>query len=150
MGFWSGARKTLLPFASAKEWFNFSQVKESTDTLLMLVRRYLVPNSKLPETEQVSFEEVCARYQLDEAGLMRLRRNFLRLTWFFVVIGALALCYTGYLLSLASFRAGLISVVITCLALVMAFRYHFWWYQVKTRKLGCTFQEWLHGAWFSG
>ena len=45
MGFWSGARKTFLPFASAKEWFNFSQVKESTDTLLMLVRRYLVPNS---------------------------------------------------------------------------------------------------------
>jgi len=37
------------------------------------------------------------------------------------------------------------SLLVLCFCLFIAalcFRYHFWWFQVKKRKLGCTFEEW--------
>ena len=36
----------------------------------------------------------------------------------------------------------LLQAIDTLIALVLAFRYHFWYFQMKQHKLGCTFNEW--------
>ena len=50
--------------------------------------------------------------------------------------------YAGYQFFYGSIKAFIVSLVVMLIALVLAFRYHFWYFQIKQRKLGCTFNEW--------
>jgi intracellular multiplication protein IcmV len=43
---------------------------------------------------------------------------------------------------MGSIKAFIVSLVVTLIALILAYRYHFWYFQMKQRKLGCTFSEW--------
>jgi intracellular multiplication protein IcmV len=51
----------------------------------------------------------------------------------------------GYQLFYGSYQAAIVSFIILWIALVLAFRYHFWYFQIKNRKLGCTVYEWYRG-----
>ena len=51
-----------------------------------------------------------------------------------------------YFLYLSVFRHNLMGACmtfsLTLYGLSQAMRYHFWYFQIQSRKLGCTFQEW--------
>ncbi|MFN7097984.1 MAG: type IV secretion protein IcmV, partial [Gammaproteobacteria bacterium] len=68
----------------------------------------------------------------------------LRLT---IIIGSFAvliLLYTLYLLWQGSFGSASLAFVVMLISIATACRYHFWYFQVKNRKLGCTIKEWLN------
>ena len=63
-----------------------------------------------------------------------------------VVLAVLILMYSVYLFIEGGHKGGIVALVVMFIALVLAFRYHFWYFQIKQRKLGCTIQEWFnHG-----
>jgi intracellular multiplication protein IcmV len=37
-------------------------------------------------------------------------------------------------------------LMVSLVAFANAFRAHFWYFQTKQRKLGCTIQEWLNAG----
>ena len=100
----------------------------------------IVPQ-KAKRTE--TFEEAMVRLRLSKADISQRTQEFKRLFIIFLVIFIVLLSYTVYLLSEGSIRPGLVSLVLTFIVLAQIFRYHFWLFQIKQRKLGCTLREWF-------
>ena len=93
-----------------------------------------------------TFEEAIARMNLTEADLKDRQKMFLMQTFVYLGVG---LCVLGYAIWLAfqGYITGmLVTFLVALLAFSYAFRSHFWLFQLKKRKLGCTFKEYLDSS----
>lgn len=131
------SRKTFFNPAS---WSAFSEVKATTRVLWDIVSSLFVQES----TNRVeTFSEALKRLQVTDEELQE-RSN----TYFLYALGFLALAILGIVLSFymlihhRTFAGFLLGLSGSALFLSQAFRYHFWYFQIKKRKLGCTFEEW--------
>ena len=103
-------------------------------------KRLFVPQQN---KEVESFDEAATKLNLSDAALMTKQKALFRLSIVMLIAAGLILSYAGYQLFYGSFPAVIVSLIVTLIALTLAFRYHFWYYQIKNRKLGCTFDEWF-------
>lgn len=60
-----------------------------------------------------------------------------------LITTVIALCYLVYLIIGGHWKGVLVCFGVVLLAASLAFRYHFWLFQLEKRKLGCSFREWL-------
>ncbi len=95
---------------------------------------------------QESFEEALVRLQLTEEDLKHRIREFGRLAFIFVSMAILSFIYTIYLCATEGGWGVILGFVITLFLLTRAFYFHFWLFQIKNRKLGCTIKEWLNST----
>lgn len=89
-------------------------------------------------------EQVKRRFGLDENDLDRKSTELRRLAIVMFVLFFPVFGYALYLLWDFHWHAGLLAIVVSGFPLVLAFRYHFWHYQIKERRLGITFAEWFY------
>jgi intracellular multiplication protein IcmV len=122
-----------------RAWADWDRVKSFTRYLGYGVQRMVVPDSPIA-TE--SFKEAMKRLGLSEEDLLVKQKALLRLSRLMVFVAGVILIYAGYHLVYGGLKAAIISLVVMMISLVLAFRYHFWYYQMKTHKLGCTFNQW--------
>lgn len=137
----SGSRvgKVFKRVINIRYWADWDRVNSLSSSLLRGIKRLFVPSST---TATETFDEALARMNITESDLSLKQKALLRLSIVMVAVAGLVLIYTGYQLFYGSFKAVLVSLVVMLVALVLAFRYHFWYFQIKQRKLGCTYQEW--------
>ena len=87
------------------------------------------------------------RLKLTEADLKQRYSEFRRLSIIFGIVFLCLLAYAVYLLlgvdPEASWRAIALSFVVSLIALVQFFRFHYWIYQIKQRRLGCGLKEYF-------
>jgi intracellular multiplication protein IcmV len=96
-----------------------------------------------PKAEkEESFEHAKKRMKLSEEDLAKRRKNFLRQFFLFLTGALLVLIYSIYSFAQGSLGAGIVAFLMTGLLLVHGLRAHFWAFQIKHRKLGCTINEW--------
>lgn len=133
-------RKT---FFNPRAWFGYDTVKQQTNLVIDIGKDILIPEK--PQREE-TFEEAMKRFNLTDADVKSISENYLIYSLFFVVLGAVSFAGSFIMLFYYDTFAGwLIGLAATALILVQAFRYHFWHFQIKFRKLGCTFEEWKQG-----
>lgn len=126
-----------------RAWSDYERVKGFTEYLYSGFANLFIPQKH--ETGE-SFEEAMVRLNLSEADLLEKQTALFRLAWLMVFTALAIGGYVIYCLYWKAFMAAGVSSVVQLVALVLAFRYHFWYYQIKQRKLGCTFSEWLHNG----
>ncbi|HHF7366953.1 TPA: type IVB secretion system protein IcmV [Legionella bozemanae] len=124
---------------NVRRWFDWERMKAFTMYLGNGFKRLFVPQKKV---EGESFNEAVQLFNLSDESLLIKQKSLFRLSIIMVLAALLILGYAGYQLFFGSIKAFLVSLIVTLIALVLAFRYHFWYYQIKNRKLGCTFNEW--------
>ena len=90
-----------------------------------------------------SFKHAVDTFKITEEDLEIKQKALMRLSILMLLMAFIIGIYAGYLLYHGAIRAGIVSLVVMGIAVVLAFRYHFWYFQIKKRKLGCTFTEWL-------
>lgn len=120
-------------------WLDYERIRSFSIYIGHGFKRMFVPQKTAPEE---SFENAIKRLAIDEKQLMIKQRALYRLSIIMCSAAALLLCYATYHLIYGHYKAVIISVVVTMIALVLAFRYHFWYFQIKTRQLGCSINEW--------
>lgn len=126
-----------------RAWIDWDRLKSFTLYLKNGFLRLFLPR-QTPVVE--SFEEAKNKLKLSDSELIIKQNALLRLSLVMLAFATFVLVYAGYQFFYGTFKAGIVSLVVTLIALVLAFRYHFWYYQIKNRKLGCTFNEWFrHG-----
>lgn len=130
----------LKSFVDLRQWSDFDRLKFFFIYILQTIGNFFSPSAKPPR--QDSFNKVIQQYHLSDAQLTLKRNAFYRIAICMCVLGVLGLSYTVYMLIYGTWRAVMLSTVVDLLAWVLAFRYHFWYFQVKERKLGVTFSEW--------
>lgn len=133
-------RKT---FFNPVGWFGYNLFQSQIQTTVDLARGiFVAARAKRTET----FAQAVARLGLVEADIVRIHRNFLLYAVFFLLTGVSVFAWGIWLLvHHHTFSGLLLGIASSGLAFVMAFRYHFLAFQIKHRKLGCSFDEWLSG-----
>ncbi|HBI22042.1 MAG TPA: type IV secretion protein IcmV [Legionella sp.] len=101
---------------------------------------YFVPQERAPAE---TFAEAQERLQLTADDLLNRKKALFRSSLLMIFIAGLILIYILYNLFHAHFLAAGMSLIALSIALVLAFRYHFWYFQIKKQKLGCTLREWF-------
>jgi intracellular multiplication protein IcmV len=133
------SRKT---FFNPTEWLGYRQLKTNTNIIWDTIKGLFVVSK--PERIE-TFAAAISRLELTEADLSATAKRFLAYSIFFVILGGITLAVSFVMLYDYGFFAWLICTLVTVLFLVQAFRFHFWYFQIVQRKLGCTFQEWWQG-----
>ncbi|PWY54688.1 type IV secretion protein IcmV [Legionella qingyii] len=124
---------------NVRRWFDWDRMKAFTLYLVNGFRRLFVPQKK---GEAESFNDAVKLLNLTDESLLIKQKSLFRLSIIMLLTALLILGYAGFQLFYGSIKSFFVSLIVTLIALVLAFRYHFWYYQIKNRKLGCTFNEW--------
>jgi intracellular multiplication protein IcmV len=128
------------PAVDAPSWFGARQIRLLTTRFFGESKGLfrIQPKPAHPET----FEEAVARLQLTDDELVKRRSQYLQLAVFCGFLGLLVLGYSVYLFLLLDIAPAILSFLLALLVFIYAFRFHFWFFQIKHRKLGCTLREW--------
>jgi intracellular multiplication protein IcmV len=143
MGFFSGAKNLgsyVFNFRVTK-WLDYDFLKRSTNKIMSIARSAFSPE-QAERTE--TFEQAMERLNLTENELQQRLTEFSRLLVIYIFIAIAIFTYSVWIVfthkNIMGFFMGF---CITIFALSHAFRYHFWIYQIKHRKLGCSLREWF-------
>jgi intracellular multiplication protein IcmV len=141
MGIISGTAKLVKPFVNFPKWMGVKYLGGSVKVSAQILRDLTTPKKA---TRQETFEQALLRLRISEQDLaVRAQQLF----WLFLLFSALALAifgYTCYLFSQSAYRGGCAGFVVMAIAATLAFKHHFWLFQIKQRRLGCSWREWLH------
>lgn len=121
-------------------WTDWDRMRTFTLYLLRGIKKFFVPETT---TDVETFDEAQKRLNLSEADLISRRKALYRTSLLMLVFALFFLGYAIYHFMLLQMLGGWLSLVVMLIALVLAFRYHFWYFQIKERKLGCSIQEWV-------
>ncbi len=122
-----------------RRWSDWDRTKINGRYLWQSVKKYFVPqDSKKNE----SFESAKVRMNLSEPDLLLREKALLRLCLWMCFLAFCLMIYALFNLYQFHLRSFFASFMLVGLALTLAFRYHFWYFQIKARKLGCSIREW--------
>jgi intracellular multiplication protein IcmV len=134
------SRKT---FFNPTEWIGLESLKINTRFIKDSLRELFIPREP---TLRETFEEAKIRLNLTEENIQNTARRYTYFTLFFVLIGICTFSFGMYLLLHKGLFGGfMLALSAASLFFVQAFRYNFWNFQIKNRKLGCTLKEWWQG-----
>ncbi len=120
-------------------WFDWDRMKAFSLYIGKGIAAYVVPQK---QTAKESFQAAQMRLGLSEADLQVREKGLLRLTRMMLLLALLVFGLSCYYFYHFQWRGGVVGLVITCVVLTFAFRYHFWYFQIKTRTLGCSIETW--------
>lgn len=143
MAIWQIFKVNRKTFFNPKAWLDVDQFKESNRTIVDSVRGLFT--TETPERTE-TFEEAMVRLGLSEHDIDDARQNYQAFTWFFVALGVCVIIFGFYLLFFHHTISGFcLAMSAAALFFGQAYRYSFWHFQIKNKKLGCTFEEWRRG-----
>ena len=132
---------------NVRSWLDFDRMKSFTGYLGTGFKKMFVPQE--PEAKE-SFEEALVRQNINEKDLKSKQSALYRLSLLMCGTAVIIFAYGIYHLFYGGYKATIISLSVALIALALAFRYHFWYFQIRERKLGCTLKEWYRKGLIGG
>lgn len=145
----SRTKRLLIWFFNPRVWSDWDRSKSVTKFFLEMIERFFTLRGK-PKRKTESFDRTASKFNLDEKHLETKALGLKRLSYSLIGVATFLFFYCIYQLMFGSFKTAIISLVEMGIALVLAFRYHFWHYQIKQRKLGCSVKEWFKNSFTGG
>ncbi len=134
-------RKT---FFNPSAWLDIGNLSFISKGIWAIVKPLFV--APADPAHQETFEEAIARLNLTEDDIKEREKHYLLFTYLFLILAVAVFGYSFYLiLYFKTFLGFCLGLTVVTLLLSQAFRFHFWFFQTKYRKLGCTVQEWWDG-----
>lgn len=145
MGIFKSSKKAAGRIVDVRvdKWISWDYLNESAENFKVILFDSVIPKKG---TYSETFEEALVRLELTEADLVRRKKEFTQLFYFFLVLSTFVIAYGLYLAFSGTMITALIAFCLSIYCLAQAFRFHFWLFQLKNRKLGCTVKEWMNAA----
>lgn len=132
------SRKT---FFDPSRWIDYEGLKTQNKGLWAMTKDLFVVEKP---THKETFAQAMKRLGLTKENIQETQSFYQRYALFFFILGLLIFFFSFYLLfAHVSISGWLLGLGATAFCGAMAFRYDFWAFQIKHRKLGCTFNEWF-------
>lgn len=128
-------------FFNISWWLDYPRLKGHAQGIAEWVKFNFT--SQTPKRRE-SFQNATKRFDLSNEDLENQRKVFLSLAILLASIAIGVIAYGVRLLIDRHFFSGALCFSISLVALTYAFKYHFWAFQIKQQKLGCTFKEWFY------
>lgn len=127
---------------NVRSWLDYDRLRSFTTYLGGGMKKMFVPRQVNVEDASNSFNEMVASMNLSEQDLASRAKGLYRLSVLMGMVAGGIFLYAIYHLVYGNWKAVIVSLVVSSISLVLSFRYHFWYFQIKERKLGCTLREW--------
>ena len=150
MGFRRIMKKGLSSGLNPFRWVGMEQIKGNGRTISDISKKLFKTNNHSQATPPKTFADAMRRYGLTEAALQKRMKSSLRLAYFCVALSVVMIAYTIYLFASHLVLSGFVTTMLALLLWAYAFREHFNYFQMKERRLGCTFQEWFTSTFTKG
>ncbi len=137
----SQTRRLLRTIFNPKVWMDLDQVKDSTNYILGGTKKLFTMKEKVATGE--GFDVTMKRLGIDNVAIEKQKKSLFRLSLLMVFLSLCVFTYSMTLIYSGSLHSAAASLVIFLVILALAFRYHFWYYQLKVRRLGCGLTEWF-------
>ncbi len=132
-----------------KSWVDYNRTREITYYFLNIFRKFFIPQ-KINKEDIKPFDDVIKEMGITEEDLSKKFITFKRMYRVMLFSALFFYVYSLYQLLYGGILSVMVSVVLAFVCLALAFRYHFWYFQVKKRKLGCTIKEWFSESFMDG
>jgi intracellular multiplication protein IcmV len=131
------SRKT---FFNPSAWLGYDAIRTQHEIIKEDLKEvFRVETADREET----FEEALIRLQLSPEEVQQRMVSYYRYAYCLCACGLVVFFYAFHLLfKLKYVSPFLLGLASSSLLLAQAFRFHFWAYQIRVRKLGATFNEW--------
>ncbi|PJD95863.1 MAG: type IV secretion protein IcmV [Legionella sp.] len=138
---WSDLDRMKVFTAFVQAGFNrlFTSLREKTET----PKDEKEGSSQASSEPSETFIAAQKKLNLNEQDLFLRQKALFRLSLLMLSLTLLIMGYAVYQLFQGAFHAFIVSVGAMSVAAALTFRYHFWYYQIKKRKLGCSMSEWF-------
>lgn len=145
MGMFKSSKKTASRLVDVRvdKWVSLDYLSETAENFKVILLDSVIPKKA---TYSETFEEALKRLELTEGDLIQRQKEFSQLFYFFMALSLVIMSYGLFLAFTSTMAATLIAFCLSLYTLSQAFRFHFWLFQLKNRKLGCTIKEWLNGS----
>lgn len=145
MGMFKSSKKTASRLVDVRvdKWVSLDYLSETAENFKVILLDSVIPKKA---TYSETFEEALKRLELTEADLLQRQKEFSQLFYFFMTLSLVIMFYGLFLAFTSTMAATLIAFCLSLYTFSQAFRFHFWLFQLKNRKLGCTIKEWLNGS----
>lgn len=131
------SRKT---FINPTAWVDLDSIITQNKTIWSIFKSVITP---LAAGEAETFEEVVNRNGLTEKDIHDGMITYRTLAFVFVVLASCCLFYMGYLVvKYGAFVSAILALAVAGLFFSQAFKYDFWAFQMRQRKLGLTVADW--------
>lgn len=147
MRFFSGIKKIIKPLVDVPKWVGYRQLVKTHRSLFSFAKKFFIPEQA---STQESFQAALDRLKLNEADLTQRMKEFTRLMWIWISLFLISIAYSIHLLLENSLRGFFPCLGVSVIILTQIFRYHFWIFQIKQRRLGCGFRDWLTAQFIIG
>lgn len=127
------------PLVNFPRWMNLGQLKANAAAIKKMIQDMRLYR---PAIREETFEEAMQRLNLTEEILKERMRTCFILGLLYTVGAIGFLIYTIYMIWHGHLGM-ILGILITVLLAVFAYRESFWYFQMKTRKLGNTFKDWV-------
>lgn len=118
------------------------QLKQSLSVLGQGFKSVFKPLSRQERTRE-SFNDAVVRLGLTPDDLQARYQSYRKGFYGYLALSFSLLIYLIHLVMEGFYNAALVCLAVLMLTLVFAFRRHFWMFQIKEQKLGCTLRDWL-------
>lgn len=129
-------------FFDLPSWIGVHQARYTNITLFQYLKA-IFKTKRSPRQE--TFEQAMERLQLTEQNLRERVESNNKNKWIFIILGVALALYSIYLIFSAHIGGFFLGVAVVILAFVRAYQFSFWNFQIKHKKLGCTYKEWRSG-----
>ncbi len=132
-----------------KKWADWDRSQSMTNYFLGVIRFFFIPKAK-DKGPIKPFEEVIAEMKMKDDEIQKQGNALRNLARWSLCFAFVLYVYVMYQLVYGGVLAVVLGTILIFVTLAIAFRYHFWYFQIKQRKLGCTIREWFKGTFMGG
>jgi len=145
MGIWSGTKKVLGHVIDIRvdRWMDFETIKAIHKIYVKQIKN-LLTSQRAKRVE--SFEAAVERLNLSEKELSRQAIHYRWMAYFFLLISIALFIYALTTLYFRNWMGFVMNLALILYSISSAFRYHFWYFQIMEKKLGCTPLDWYKFA----
>lgn len=126
-----------------KTWLGYEHIKSGAGIITSAARTAVNTSSSTKQPDE-EFNDAIARLNLSDKDLDDRQTGYLKNFYIFFLLGFILALYCLYRFYSGQFLAGIVSFLLTGLAFVFSMFSHFWYFQIKNRKLGCSLKEWFN------
>lgn len=145
MGVLKTVKKAMTSGFSVKRWAGTEQIAHNGSVIRNLFKQvFKSPHDSVSSNDSPDTFEACLqKYNLTEKDLKKRMKTCLQVALFCALIALVVVVYMFYMFSHDRVLGGLVCGMLAVVAFAHAFREHFNYFQMKQRRLGCTFKEWF-------
>lgn len=127
-------------FFNPAGWLDYQGLKEKNQTIFSTLKNLF---SKPQPERQETFEQAKERLGLSDEDVKALEARYHLYALLFLLLGVIIFAYAFFLLfAYATITGWLLGLAAAAYSLSLAFKFDFWSFQMRQKKLGVTFTEW--------